>query len=116
MKRPDPFDIHNLIPLNGPHPSHIIDAVRNSFREALQHAGTPLSADEEALLHTLVRVVYVQCTVAQVKPRFSRLLAVCAQAAWDEVDNLKRGRLLHLGARLQRVYSCPISIDELPVR
>ncbi|HEY9681807.1 MAG TPA: hypothetical protein V6C86_09515 [Oculatellaceae cyanobacterium] len=116
MKRPDPFDIHSLIPVTAPNPSHLIDAVRTSFRETLQRVGTPLSEEEEALLHGLVHVVYAQCTMANVKPRFNRLLAVCAQAAWDEVDHLKRGRLLHLGARLQRVYSCPISVNELPVK
>ena len=116
MKRLDPFDIHTLIPVNGMSPSNLIWAVKDSFRETLRLAGSPLSDDEETLLEGLVRIVYLQSSLTRVKPRLSKLLAVCAQAASDEIDSLQRGRLLHLGIRLQRVYTCPVRVDESSAR
>ncbi len=116
MKRPDPFDIHALIPLNSISPSNLIGAVRDSFRETLRSVGSPLSEEEEALLDGLVRIVYLQCSLTKAKPRLSKLLAVCAQAACDEIDSSQRGRLMHLGVRLQRVYACPIKIDDPALR
>ncbi len=116
MKRPDPFDIHSLIPVNGFCPPNVIWAVTDSFKQTLRQAGSPLSTDEESLLDGLVRIVYLQCSLSSVKPCLSKLLAVCAQAACDEIDNKQRGRLVHLGVRLQRVYTCPIRADESTAR